>query len=104
MEISKKDKRLAAASYLFGVPALWVVLTERKDKGFLYFHGEQAFYLWLRFFIAFFALRLLITLIWRIVYVPYLDFVETLLAGLMAGYAVYCGYRSLLGRTFYFPH
>ncbi|MFA6549567.1 MAG: hypothetical protein WCT39_06560, partial [Candidatus Margulisiibacteriota bacterium] len=73
MEPGKNDKILAAASYFFGVPALWVVLTEKKEKGFLYFHGVQAFYLWLYFFIAFFALRLLILLVWRLVYVPYLD-------------------------------
>jgi uncharacterized membrane protein len=104
METSKNDRTLAAASYLLGVPALWVVLTERKEKGFIYLHGEQAFYLWLRFFIAFFALRLLITLLWRIVYVPYLDLFETLLVVLMAGYAAYCGYRSFLGKMFDFPH
>lgn len=60
--------------------------------------------LWTAIFILFFFLRFTVNLVWRMLYVPYLDLIEVLFASLAWGYAVYCGYRCYLGEIFRIPN
>lgn len=99
-----KDRILAAAAYIFGIPALYIILTENRHRPFLGYHGTQALKLWLIYLGSFFALRLIINLIWLNYYVPALAILENMVAAAMAGYALYCGYRSLAGQKFTLFH
>ena len=97
------DRLTVAFAYLFGIPALYLVLTDDKKKGYVSYHVRQAFFLWVLFFLAFFGIRYLIDLIWRIRYIPFLSGLEILAAGLMAGYAIFCAYSAFAGKDFKAP-
>lgn len=97
------DKIFASTAYLFGVPALYLVLTEHKKEPYLGFHGQQAFQLWVWFFVIFFTLRFFINFIWSFFYIPYLEKMEVLASLIMGGYAIYCAYRSFKGEKFIIP-
>jgi hypothetical protein len=92
-----KDKLLAAAAYIFWIPSLYIVLTEKRKDEFLGQHGARALFLGLKLFFAFFVLRLLLDLVWRLVYIPNLDLIETLAATALWGYAVYQGVLAARG-------
>ncbi|MFA6431346.1 MAG: hypothetical protein WCV91_03055 [Candidatus Margulisiibacteriota bacterium] len=102
--ILKRDKKLSALAYLLGIPSLYIILTDRRKKAFVGFHGEQAFKLWWAFILSFFALRALINLIWYFNYLPGMEYVEALLSVYFVLYAAYCAYRSYRGLTFSLPH
>ncbi|MFC1511289.1 hypothetical protein ACFL5U_02775 [Candidatus Margulisiibacteriota bacterium] len=87
-------KIAAASAYIFGIPALYIILTENRRTNYVRQHGEQAFYMWLVFFAVFFTLRFLINLLWSIKYAPALEIVEMSAVVLMAGYAAFRGIRS----------
>lgn len=93
MESNFGDKVFAASAYLFGVPALYIILTEHRKKKFLGEHGARAFLLWLTFIFVFFALRFVIDSIWVTNFVPQLERVEPAALLLMATYLLYRGVR-----------
>ncbi len=64
-------------------------------------HGARALFLWVKIFIAFIVIRFLINLIWRLVYIPNLDWIETAAAALLWGYAVYQGVLAARGEKTY---
>jgi uncharacterized membrane protein len=97
------DRILASSAYIFGIPALYIVLTDLRKKEFIGGHGAQALVLWIVYFVTFFAIRSLVNLAWLIRYIPYLDWMETLAVVIMGAYAVYCGFRSFRGEAFRIP-
>lgn len=99
-----KDKTLAALAYILWVPSLYIVLTDKRKKEFIGFHGGQALVLWTAIFLTFFALRFSVNLLWSFYYIPYLDLLEVLFASAAYGYAISCGYRSRQGEVFKIPH
>jgi uncharacterized membrane protein len=103
MEINFKDRILSAAAYLFGIPALYIILTEKKKQKFAGFHGTQAFYLWLLYFMLFFAVRFVINWVWQATYIPWLNIAEIMVVFLMIGYTLYCAFRCLGGQFFRIP-
>jgi uncharacterized membrane protein len=103
MKISIKDKIVSFSAYVFGVPALYIVLTEDRNKSFIGYHGAQAFKLWCFYFGIFFAYRFLVDLVWKIRYLPGLGKVEIFLVLGMASYSLFCGYLTLRGKTFDIP-
>ena len=86
------------------IPSLYIVLSEKRKGEFIGFHGGQALLLWTGIFVIFFAVRLLVNLIWSFFYIPYLDLIEVLVAFGLWGYALYCGLRAYQGLTFELPH
>ncbi len=99
-----KDKTLAALAYVLWIPSLYIVLTEKRRQEFIGYHGGQALIMWSAIFVIFFAVRFLVNLVWSFLYIPYLDTLEVLTGALGYGYALYCGYRCLLGQTFKLPN
>jgi uncharacterized membrane protein len=97
------DKLLAVFAYLFWIPALYIVLSEKRREKFVGFHGGQALILWTVIFLIFFAVRLLVNLVWGFFYVPYLEALEILTGAGLYGYALYCGWRCWRGRSFELP-
>ena len=98
-----KNKTLAAAAYIFWIPSLYIVLTEKRRDQFAGYHGAQALLLWTCIFIIFFFTRFLVNLIWSLFYIPYLDLLEVFVAALLWSYALYCGIRSFQGAIFKLP-
>ena len=90
---------LAALAYILWIPSLYIVLSEKRKGEFIGFHGGQALLLWTGIFITFFAVRLLVNLIWGFYYIPYLDLVEVLAASGLWGYAFYRGLRAYRGMS-----
>jgi uncharacterized membrane protein len=99
-----KDRVLAALAYVLWVPSLYLLLSEKRQEEYLGYHGGQAFVLWLIIFLAFFATRFLVNLVWSYYYFPYLDLLEVFVALGLWGYAVYCGVRCLRAIDFRIPH
>ena len=71
-EISNEDKMLCGAAYAIGIPALYIILTEKRKAKFTGFHGTQALFLWIGIVISWIVLRVFLDLIWNIVYLPFL--------------------------------
>jgi uncharacterized membrane protein len=99
-----KDKTLAALAYALWIPSLYIVLTPRRRAEYLGFHGGQALLLWTGIFVIFFTVRFLVNLIWSVFYIPFLDTLEVVTGTALWGYALYCGYRCLVGIEFRLPH
>ena len=95
---------LAALAYIAWIPAIYIVLTEKRREDFVGFHGAQALLLWMIIFISFFGTRFLVNLVWNFIYIPYLDLLEVIVGMGMWGYAVTCGIRCAQGLTFNIPH
>ena len=91
-----REKLLVASAYIFSVPALYIVLTEKRYSERIGREGGQALLLWVRIFLIFFAVRFLVNLIWRIYYVPRLETLELVAGIVLWGYAVYRGAQSFL--------
>jgi len=100
----KNSNLLSAAAYILWVPALYIVLTEKRKEEFAGWHGGQALVLWTLVFAGFFGLRFLVNLLWRAVYNPYIDLLELLFGTAAYAYIVYCGLRSYQGLKFKIPH
>ncbi|MDD4179380.1 MAG: hypothetical protein PHH14_04970 [Candidatus Margulisbacteria bacterium] len=98
------NKTLAAAAYILWIPSLYIVLTEKRKEDFVGFHGGQALILWTLIFLAFFLTRALVNLVWSVIYIPYLDLLEIMVASVAWGYAVACGIRSYQGAMFKIPN
>ncbi len=90
-----KEKYLVAAAYLFGFPALYIILSDHRKKPSIIGQGEQALVLWLGFFAVLIGLRFLINLLWLAIYIPYLNYLENLAVLIMIGYALYRAARAL---------
>jgi uncharacterized membrane protein len=98
------DRITAAAAYVFWVPSLYIVLTDKRREGYVGFHGCQALLLWTGIFMIFFLIRFLVNLVWSFYYLPYLDLLEVLTGAGLWGYVFYCGIRSFRGLDFRIPH
>ncbi|MBN2058334.1 MAG: hypothetical protein JW782_06025 [Candidatus Saganbacteria bacterium] len=90
-----KDSILVASAYLFGIPALYIVLTDLRKKEYIGFHGGQALLLWCCFFIIFFGQRALAD--------PGQEWIEQTVLIVLGAYAVFCAYRSFIGVVFRIP-
>jgi hypothetical protein len=100
----QKAKRLAAITYLLGIPAIYILLTGLRKKEYIGPHAEQALYLWCLYFLGIFTFRFLLDLVWHVWSFPYLAWLEWLVIGGMVFYDVRCAYRALLGIPFRIPH
>ena len=92
------DRLLVSAAYLFGIPALYIVLTDDRKKSYVRDHAARAFLLWVLFFIIFFSIRFVIDLVWSTNFIPELESLERISVMLMGAVAVYCGYRGFVGK------
>ena len=93
-------KLLPALAYILFVPALYIVLTDRRKDPFDGYHAGQALILWVGIALLFLGLRFMIRLLWYFIYIPYLDWLEYAAFIVMWGYAVKCGLRVLHGEVF----
>ena len=97
------EKQLAAGAYVFGVPALYIILTKYRYNKFLSFHAAQAFVLWVLWFLMLIGVRLGFNFLWNLGFFWLLDplafWINCLLWFLMA----FCGYRVYKGIDFEIP-
>jgi len=103
-EVSNEDRMLAGLAY--GIPvivAIYIILTEKRREKFAGFHGSQALFLWIGIIIGWIVLRVLLDLLWSIVYVPFFGPLITLVGLGLWLYALYCGYRAYTGEYFAIP-
>jgi uncharacterized membrane protein len=97
------DRLLAAISYAFGIPSLYIILTEKRKEKFTGYHGVQALYLWILIVLLWILLRALQNVILYIIYIPFLDsMISLILLGLWI-FTCLCGLRVLGGGYFSIP-
>lgn len=93
--LSVRDKLLIISTYLFGLPALYLVLTDNNKAGYVNQQARKALVLWLAFFAVFFALRLFDNFLWGVgIQVPSL-LIERLVMIIIIGYAVFRAYQAV---------
>ena len=102
--VKDEDKMLCGASYALGVPALYIILTDKRKDKFTGFHGTQALFYWVAFIVIAIVMRVVLDFIFNIVYLPFLNsLVNLILLGLWL-YALYSGYRAYMGEFFTIPY
>jgi len=87
--MTTKIKILAASAYLFGIPALYIVLALGKKDKELAEHASRAMFFWCNYFLVFFGWRFLINFIWRFRYLPALEWLEIAVLLFLAGHAIF---------------
>ena len=102
--VKDEDKMLCAASYAIGVPALYIILTDKRKDKFAGFHGTQALFFWIAFIVIWVVMSVILNIIFNIVYLPFLNSLANLLLLFIWLYALYCGYRAYMGEMFSIPY
>jgi len=102
--IKDEDKILCAFSYAIGIPALYIMLTDKRKDKFTGYHGTQSLFLWIAYLVIWIVLWVLLGLILDIVYIPALEAAVKLVCLVMWVYALYCAYRAYMGETFSIPY
>jgi uncharacterized membrane protein len=103
-ELFKNEKTFAVGAYLFGVPALYIILTDLRKNKFLSFHAAQAGILWLFWIAVVVMVRILFSLIWLLFYAWILDPLAFWINLGFWGYIAFCGYRVYKGEEFEVPY
>jgi len=94
---------LSAAAYLFFFPSLYIILTDKRRIKLLAFHAAQALLLWIMAALALVLLRSLLNLIWVLIYLPWLDFIASILRLGLFAYIFFCGIKALNGEKYEIP-
>ncbi len=102
--MEKEDKLLSAAAYAIGIPALYIILGDKRKDPFTGFHGAQALFLWIALFVCWIGITIIVDFIWNIAYIHILGTVGSILKFGLWLYALYCGYKAYMGETFEIPY
>lgn len=102
--VKDEDKMLAGAAYAIGIPSLYIILTDKRKDKFTGFHGAQALFMWIGIIVIMVALRVVLDVIFNLVYLSFLNSVVNLIGLLLWLYALYCGYRAYIGEYFKVPY
>ena len=101
--ISFFDRLTAAAAYLLFIPALYIILTEKRKNEYLALHASQALFYWTFSFVILVAIRIAVDYIMVRVYIrPF----EVILPAVMLAiwiYSLYCSFLAVLGRQINIP-
>jgi len=101
---SDEDKMLAAAAYAIGIPALYIILSDKRKEKFAGFHGSQALFLWIAIVIYWVVMKVVLDVIWSIAYLPFLNSLVSLGGLILWLYALYSAYRAYMGEYFSIPY
>jgi hypothetical protein len=88
------DRILASSAYLFGIPALYIILTANRKKPYVGQHGARAFFLWVFFLAVFFGVRALNDYVWSRNFIPQLERLETAAVVLMGIWAFFLAFQT----------
>ena len=103
-EQTNEDRVLAGAAYAVGIPAIYIIMTEKREKGFVGKHGVQAFFYWIGVMVVWIGLRILLKFFDSIgIYFALLDSLSSIIVFALWVYALYCGFRAYMGETFEVP-
>lgn len=100
--IENEDKLISAAAYLFFIPALYIILTDKRKVGFNAHHAAQALLLWIVFAAVMVLLRFFLGLASDYFYYPLLYF-KYLVTLLYIGLVLFLAGKCIYGRSFELP-
>ena len=98
------EKLLIASAYIFGIPSLYIILTDKRKNKSTAFHATQALLFWIAIFILYFVLRLFVDLIWTYYYTVLLDWLINLIVFGSWIYLINLGFNAYLGKAFDVPY
>lgn len=101
--ITNEDKLLAALAYLLFFPALYIALSEKRKSAFLSFAAAQSIILWICYLLIFIIIRILLDLLWLVLYIPAINWLAAILKFSMVAGAIYLSYKSLYGQNYRIP-
>jgi len=102
-QIENEDKLLSASAYLFFIPSLFIILTDKRKVDFNAFHAAQALLVWLAFIAVMVLFRVLLGYIWPSVYFPLVYF-KRLISLAFGGYMLYCAGKAIYGDQYSIPY
>lgn len=96
---------MAACSYLFFVPALYLILSDKRKTQYAALHAAQALVLWCAITVVFIGMRVVyLTLVFTLGYFWVIDIFMKLIHLAMWGYAAYCGYLAFKEKEVLIPY
>lgn len=101
--VENKDKLISAAAYLFFIPALYIILTDKRKVSFNAQHAAQALLLWIVFTCVMISSRFLLGLVDDFFYFPLLYF-KYLVTFLYLGLLLYLAGKSIYGKVYQLPY
>lgn len=102
-QISFFERLLAAAAYLLFIPALYVILTERRKNEYLALHASQALFYWTFSFILLVAIRIAVDYVMVRTYIRPLESILPVAMWTVWLYSLYCFFLAILGRQINIP-
>ncbi|MFC1767914.1 hypothetical protein ACFLZ2_05165 [Candidatus Margulisiibacteriota bacterium] len=103
-EISHDDRVLTGAAYAVGVPAIYIIMTEKRNDPFVGAHGVQALFYWVAIMVLWVGVRVLLGFFDSIgIYFALLDSLSSIAIFVLWVYALYSGFRAYMGETFDIP-
>ncbi|MDI6731562.1 MAG: DUF4870 domain-containing protein [Candidatus Margulisbacteria bacterium] len=98
-----KIKAFAASAYLLFVPSIYIVLSSARQTPFVSGHGKHALFLWIKYLLIFFGMRLLVNTVWRFYFFSPLEYLEIVIVLILAGHCLFSALRALNGQAFSVP-
>jgi len=101
--ISFYDRLTAAAGYLLFIPALYVILTEKRKNEYLALHASQALFYWTFSFVILVAIRIAVDYLMVRVYIRPFELILPIFMWAVWLYSLYCTFLAVLGREINIP-
>jgi len=102
--IKNEDKLLAASSYVFFFPAIYIALTDKRKLPYDAEHAAQAITLWAAYAVIYILIRIAYSFLSGIWYFILYDLLVKLAHIAMWGYAAYCGLLAYNENKVEIPH
>ena len=102
-QISFFDRLTAAAGYLLFIPALYIILTEKRKNEYLALHSSQALFYWTFSFITLVAIRSGVDHVMTRVYIRPFEIILPFTMWAIWLYSLYCSFLAVLGRQVNIP-
>ena len=101
--ISFFERLTAASGYLLFIPALYVILTEKRKNEYLAINASQALFFWTFSFVLLVAIRMAVDYIMVRVYIRPFELILPLTMWAILLYSLYCSFLAVLGRQVNIP-
>ena len=97
------DKLTAAAAYLLFIPALYIILTGRRENEYLTLHASQALFYWMFSFFLLAAIRIGVDYVMIRAYISPFELILPLTMWTIWLYSLYCSLLAVMGRRINIP-
>lgn len=102
--MNNENKILSAAAYAFFVPALYIILSDKRKVAFNADHSSKALLLWVIYGVIYLVLRTIYGISTHFYYTPVFDWLLMSLHLAMWIYAIWLGLMAFQNKTVEIPY